>query len=158
MNEWNILFEWHITKCWAWLDLWVTRLITIEKQDNNYKLIKDWSVYILHLLNTRINSIKNILKFVEEGTIMELTQWDIQSKKQDLRSCRAGHSITKWKSVSKEFNGHNLQVRRWYGVFGFRYHPVSTCSGRQPPRTTAKTQWCPLQKILHRFRLLFITL
>jgi len=39
--------------------------------------------------------------------------WDRQSKKQDLRSCRAGHSITKWNSVSTEFM-QRLQVRRFY--------------------------------------------
>jgi len=49
------------------------------------------------------------------------------------RSYRAGHSITKWNSVSTR-----LQVWRWYmGSSEFCISPTSTCSGRQPPRRAA---------------------
>jgi len=50
----------------------------------------------------------------------------MQSKKQDLRYCRVGHSIMKWSSV----NGRNLKVHRWYGVLEVQDCPVLTCSGR----------------------------
>jgi len=65
---------------------------------------------------TMIIGTKDILKFLNsiwERGVKELSRWDRQSKKQDLRSCRAGHSITKRNSVSTEFM-RRLQVGRWY--------------------------------------------
>jgi len=49
----------------------------------------------------------------------------MQSKKHDLKTCWAGHSITKWTSVSTEFNQHNLQVWKWYGVFDVLYSTLN---------------------------------